>query len=83
MLCKIVIIGMGYVGLIVVYYIVVNGFVDDFVFIDMNISKVEVDVFDFQDVMFNLFYYMNIIINDYSSFIDVDVIILVIGNIKL
>ncbi|MBS0952061.1 L-lactate dehydrogenase [Lactiplantibacillus plantarum] len=80
---KIAIIGMGHVGSTAAHYIVANGFADDLVLIDTNTSKVEADALDFQDAMPNLPYHTNIIINDYSSLIDADVIISAIGNIKL
>lgn len=80
---KIAIIGMGHVGSTAAHYIVANGFADDLVLIDTNTSKVEAYALDFQDAMPNLPYHTNIIINDYSSLIDADVIISAIGNIKL
>lgn len=64
MIRKVVVVGMGYVGVIVVYYFVVGGFIDDLVFYDINEVKVCVDVFDFCDVMVNFLFYINLIVND-------------------
>lgn len=82
MVWKVVVVGMGNVGVIVVYYLVVGGFIDDFVLIDLCEEKVVVDVVDFEDVMVNLEYYINIFVNDYEVLVDVDVVVFVFGNIK-
>ena len=80
---KVAVIGMGHVGSTVAHYIVANGFADDLVLIDSNADKVNADALDFKDAMPNLPYHTNIIVNDYSALKDAEVIVSVVGNIKL
>lgn len=80
---KVAVIGMGHVGSTVAHYIVANGFADDLVLIDENEGKVKADALDFEDAMANLPFHTNIIVNDYASLKDADVIVSALGNIKL
>lgn len=80
---KVGIIGMGHVGSTVAHYIVANGFADDLVLIDKNEGKVKADVLDFEDAMANLPFHTNIVVNNYDSLVDTDVLISAVGNIKL
>lgn len=80
---KIGVIGMGHVGSTVAHYIVSSGFADDLVLIDINEDKVKADATDFTDAMANLPWHTNIVVNDYESLADADVVISAVGNIGL
>ncbi|KRL05185.1 L-lactate dehydrogenase [Liquorilactobacillus oeni] len=80
---KIGVIGMGHVGSTVAHYIVAGGFADELVLIDTNEDKVVADATDFEDAMSNLNAHTNIIVNDYTTIKDADVVISAVGNIKL
>lgn len=80
---KIGIIGMGHVGSTVTHGLIAQGAFDDYVLIDTNDKKVTADAVDFTDAAANLDKHANIIVNDYQSLADADVIISALGNITL
>ena len=80
---KIGIIGMGHVGSTVAHDIIAKGLADEMVLIDTNEAKVNADALDFEDAMANATSHTKLIVNDYSSLKDADVVISAIGNIKL
>ncbi|MBF0786899.1 MULTISPECIES: L-lactate dehydrogenase [unclassified Streptococcus] len=80
---KVGIIGLGHVGATVAHGLIAQGAFDDYVLIDTNEAKVAAEAMDFADAAANLGHHANIIINDYQSLADADVVISALGNITL
>lgn len=80
---KVGIIGMGHVGSTVAHGLIAQGSFDDYVLIDINETKVQADMIDFQDAAMNIYYHANIVMNDYEALADADVVISALGNIAL
>lgn len=80
---KVGIIGLGHVGATVAHGLIAQGAFDDYVLIDTNEAKVAAEAMDFADAAANLFHHPNIIVNDYQTLADADVVISTLGNIKL
>lgn len=83
MVRKIGIIGMGNVGSTIAHGLITKGICDDYVFIDKNEKKVKADALDFRDALANLDYHANIIVNEYQSLEDADIVVISFGNISL
>lgn len=75
---KIVIIGIGFVGVLIVFVFVDVGFVIEFVLIDVNCVKVEGEV---MDLNYGIFFvkFVKIWVGDYEDCKDVDIIIIIVG----
>ncbi|WP_278955878.1 L-lactate dehydrogenase [Lactobacillus apis] len=80
---KIGIIGDGHVGCTIAHELIISGLVDDLVMIDVNEGKVNADAVDFEDAMANLPYHTNIVVNDYDTLKDAEVLISTLGKISL
>lgn len=80
---KIGIIGMGNVGAALTHGLIAQGLFDDYVLIDTNEAKVTADAIDFKDAAANVSHHANIVVNDYTSLTDADVVVATFGNIAL
>lgn len=83
MTTKLGIIGMGHVGGAVAEGAIFQGLADDYVLLDSDPARLDAEVLDLIEAQPNLAHHANIILNDWDTLDDADVIVSALGNIEL
>lgn len=76
--CKVLIIGVGFVGVIIVFVLMNSGVVIEICLCDINMDKVMGEV---MDLVYGIFFVklVNIYVGNISEIKDLDIVIIIVG----